>query len=213
MAIYAPLPMRRRGRLALRLMSPLAALLIVWVVGFFWFVGRIPDHVVDATSPTDAIVVLTGAGGRLSVGLELLTQNRAKRLFVSGVYRGVDVATLLEASKQGPEGVGCCIEVGHSADNTIGNAAETAAWMMRNGYHSLRLVTSDYHMPRSLLEFREAMPEVTLVPHPVFHADIKTDRWWLYPGTAGLILREYTKYLFAWLNHVAAGAFSDQPLP
>ena len=42
--------------------------------------------------------------------------------------------------------------LGREADNTHGNARETAGWMRGEGYRSLRLVTSWYHMRRSLLE-------------------------------------------------------------
>lgn len=201
----------RPDEAGLRGLAILATVLGIWIAGLVWFVERIPERVDDTTTPTDAIVVLTGAGGRLASGLELLSAGKAQRLFVSGVYRGVDVATLLEVSKRSPEELSCCIEIGHSADNTLGNAAETAAWMSRHGYRSLRIVTSNWHMPRSLLEFREAMPDVALIAHPVFNPEVKLERWWAWPGTTDLILREYTKYLFAWLAHLVAGFFNDLP--
>jgi uncharacterized SAM-binding protein YcdF (DUF218 family) len=213
MANFMPMAGRRRGALAARLVATGAiALGTLWVVGFLRFVAMIPDSVVDQDTPTDAIAVLTGAPGRMSTGLELLARGQAKKLFVSGVYRGVDVYTLLEVSKRRPDDLACCIEIGHAADNTLGNAAETAAWMSRQGYTSLRIVTSNWHMPRSLLEFREAMPDVRLIPNPVFHPEVKMERWWAWPGTAGLIFREYNKFIAAWLNHLADGLFPDQTL-
>ena len=204
-------PAHRRSEVGLRGVGIVATLLGLWIGGMVWFVHRIPDTVEDPDVSTDAIVVLTGAGGRLASGLELLAAGKAHRLFVSGVYRGVDVATLLEVSKRSPEELSCCIEIGHSADNTLGNAAETAAWMSRHGFQSLRIVTSNWHMPRSLLEFRHAMPDVALISHPVFNPEVKLERWWAWPGTTDLILREYTKFLFAWLVHLVAGFFTDLP--
>ena len=65
---------------------------------------------------------------------------------------------------------------------------------------SLRLVTAAYHMPRSLLEFRHAMPEIEIVPHPVFPENFKQRDWWRWPGSASLIVREYSKYLVARLR-------------
>ncbi len=178
-------------------LSLLCAALVAWVWGLFRFADTLPRSIADGETHTDAIVVLTGGSGRLAAGLVLLAEDRARKLFVSGVYRGVDVEQLLEISRQTPEELRCCIEIGHVADSTAGNAAETAAWMKRNDFHSLRVVTSGYHLPRSLLEFRHALPEVRLLPHPVFAEHVKRDRWWSWPGTARLIVGEYSKYLVA----------------
>jgi uncharacterized SAM-binding protein YcdF (DUF218 family) len=85
--------------------------------------------------------------------------------------------------------------LGYSADNTIGNATETRQWMEREGYRSLRLITASYHMRRSLLEFRRAMPDVEIVVHPVFPDTFMRDTWWAWPGTLSLIVIEYHKYV------------------
>ncbi len=175
----------------------------LWTWGLFRFVDDIPTAVADATTRTDGIVVLTGGTQRLGEGLDLLSRDLAKKLFVSGVYRGVDVRALLQAVKRRPGGLEDRIAIGN-ATNTTGNALETTAWMAEQKYGSLRLVTGAYHMPRSLLEFRHAMPAVTLVPHPVFPGHVKQDRWWAWPGTANLLVGEYTKYLFAWSRLKAA---------
>jgi len=182
--------------------APLA-LGVAWLAGLLWYAAIMPERIEDATTPTDAIVVLTGGTERLDTGLALLRQKMGGKLFVSGVYRGVDVTELLRLSRQKPDEVECCIVLGHAADNTVGNAVETAAWMRAEGFHSLRLVTSNYHMQRSLLEFRYAMPDVAIVPHPVFPHKVMLSQWWLWPGTAHLIAAEYTKFLGAHLRHWA----------
>jgi uncharacterized SAM-binding protein YcdF (DUF218 family) len=199
----------RRRRLALRWLwigvSGFGGLALLWVAGLLWFVAVIPKPGPEITGNTDGVVVLTGGTGRLEEGLRLLSAGRAKKLFVSGVYRGVDVAALLRLARQTPGSLECCIMLGYDADNTVGNARETASWMKAQGYRSLRLVTSSYHMPRSVLEFRRLMPDVRLVPHPVFPVRFKHTQWWLWPGTAGLIAREYNKYLFAVTGLSGAG--------
>lgn len=187
----------------------MAALVAVWGFGLIRYAASIPSELQDDGGSTDAIVVLTGGSGRLSTGLELLAKKRAHKLFVSGVYQGVDVAKLLALSQQAPEELRCCVEIGHSADNTAGNATETAAWARRNGSKSLRIVTSSYHMPRSLLELRHALPGVTLVSHPIFSVNVKQERWWVWPGTASLIMSEYNKYLLARLRIFAARMFGS----
>ena len=170
---------------------------IAWCAGFVWFTQRIPRSVEDAAAVTDAIVVLTGGAGRLGTGLDLLAEGRAAKLFVSGVYRGVDVAEILRVSRQAPEELECCVELGHGAVDTRGNAREAAQWMAAEGFTSLRLVTAGYHMPRSQLEFRRVMPEVRLIAHPVFPSHVRVDAWWRSPGTAALLAGEYMKYLVA----------------
>jgi uncharacterized SAM-binding protein YcdF (DUF218 family) len=154
-----------------------------------------PNEVVDPDRQTDAIVVLTGGRLRFESGLQLLTAGKAQKLFVSGVHPGVDVADLLRASRQPLESAGCCIELGHAADNTIGNARETAEWMKAEGFHSLRLVTANYHMVRSLLEFSRAMPDVEIVPNPVFPEIFNNQPWWRSPAAVNLVATEYNKYL------------------
>lgn len=183
--------------------SLLVAIVFVWLAGFIWFAAGVPNQLDDPTTPTDAIVVLTGGSERLDTGLTLLRQKMGKKLFVSGVYRGIDVTELLRLSRQKPDELECCIVLGHAADNTVGNATETAAWMRAEGFESLRLVTANYHMQRSLAEFRHAMPGMLIIPHPVFPDTVKLNQWWRWPGTAHLIASEYNKYLAAKLRQWA----------
>ncbi len=179
--------------------------------GMAWFAETIPRAAAEAVATTDAIVVLTGGPMRLREGLHLLAEGKARKLLVSGVYRGVDVQELLRVARQAPESVECCVELGYAADSTAGNASETAEWMSREGYSSLRLVTANYHMRRSLLEFRRAMPGVTIVAHPVFPDAFRIEEWWRWPGTYALVQAEYHKYLFALVRPVFAGGPGDAP--
>ncbi len=168
-----------------------------WLAGLAWFTSMLPTSVEDATRPADAIVVLTGGSGRISAGLDLLAAGRARKLFISGVGPAVDVQELLRVSQRPAAELECCVALGHQAGSTLGNAVETAGWMQDNGLHSLRLVTAAYHMPRSLLHFRRAMPDIDIIPHPVFSENFRQDDWWRWPGSANLIVTEYSKYLVA----------------
>lgn len=181
-----------------RLLAALgAAVALADVAGLIWFAEAIPRTLHDSGRTTDAIVVLTGGQLRFGAGLALLSEGRGKKLFVSGVNRGVDVGELLRVAGRAPGPAPCCIAIGHAADNTTGNAQETRAWMEREGFRSLRLVTANYHMRRSLLEFHRAMPEFEIVPHPVFPDSVRRDEWWQRRGTLILIASEYHKYLAA----------------
>ena len=179
---------------------------VLWVAGLFQFASLVPKQVLGPSTRTNAIVVLTGGSRRLGEGLELLSQGLAEKLFVSGVYRGVDVRELLQIVRRNPRELETRIGIGN-ATNTAENALETMVWMRAREYRSLRLVTAAYHMPRSLLEFRHAMPAVTLVPHPVFPENVKQDRWWAWPGTGSLMASEYNKFLFAWSRYWAGRIF------
>lgn len=197
---------RRSRRWGRRLLCGLGLLLALWLAGFLWFAARLPEAVSAPDRRTDAIVVLTGGSGRLDQGLRLLQDRHAARLFVSGVYPGVDVDELLGTASEASPALSCCIEIGYEAHTTRGNAAETARWIAARDIDSLRLVTAAYHMPRSLLEFRYRMPEVTIVPHPVFPEHVKQKAWWRWPGSAHLLIEEYTKYLITRLRLLLADA-------
>lgn len=202
----------RTRRARLRALAA-AGLVVVgaWGGGLIWFAEGLPERVADPVTRTDAIVVLTGGAKRLRTGLDLLEEGRAEKLFVSGVHRGVDVAELLRVAQKAPEEIACCIDVGYDARDTIGNAAETARWMAAQGFRSLRLVTANYHLPRSLLAFTRAMPDVTVIPHPVFPPQVQTDAWWRRPATAWLVIAEYNKYIVMGLRHGLSAAFATDP--
>lgn len=195
---------RSQGPSISRLGGALILLAGLWAGGLFQFADTIPTAVAQPDIKTDAIVVLTGGSGRLNEGLKLLEHGLAGKLFISGVYKGVDMQSLLKAYRDSPENLNCCVAIGY-AEDTINNAIETGVWARENGIRSLRLVTSGYHMPRSVLEFRHSMPGVILVENPIFPAHVKQEDWWAWPGTAGLIVGEYNKFLMAWARHRLLG--------
>lgn len=175
-----------------------ATVAVAWGWGLFRFAAEIPATVADYETPTDAIVVLTGGSERLATGVTLLNRGLSRHIFVSGVHPDVDAVAMMHSAGGGiGDDLVDRIAIGHGARNTAGNARETAAWMRRNDYHSLRLVTASYHMPRSLLEFRQALPDATIIPNPVFPSRVKQAQWWAWPGTAALIISEYNKFLWS----------------
>lgn len=192
--LHLPHALRRLGLLALVAFA-------VWLAGFGWFVvSSLMTAGGPALPPTDAIVVLTGGKQRLETGIALLAAGKAKKLFISGVNPQVDRALLLRVLGPAARQEECCIALGHQADNTFENAQETAGWMRAEGFASLRLVTSWYHMRRALLEFGRAMPDRTIFAHPVFASHVEPEEWWGRHGALLLVLAEYHKYLWAWLR-------------
>ena len=189
---------RRHSQSGLRAGSwIILAVAVIWLGGLIWYASLIPRPSAPSLVKSKAIVVLTGGSDRMAEGLRLLEGGLAQKLFVSGVYHRVEVNELLRVAKKNPNELECCIELGYTADNTAGNANETAAWMKKEGFHSLRLVTASYHMPRSMLEFQRVMPEIEIIVHPVFPEGFKGEKWWLWPGSTALIASEFGKYLMA----------------
>lgn len=178
-----------------RVAFALAVAVVLWSAGLIWFAT--PPAAEHGRETTDAIVVLTGGSQRLQSGLRLLGEGRGRALFVSGVNRAVTLDQLLHLEKGAPAWAACCVVLGYEADDTRGNARETARWMRQQGYRSLRLVTAWYHMRRSLLEFARAMPGIRVVPHPVFPAELAHGSWSARRRTALLVVGEYVKYLAA----------------
>ena len=169
--------------------------LFLWLGGFLQFAAELPRRQVQQPGINDAIVVLTGGRGRLQVGLRMLAAGKGARLLISGVKSGISPTELRDIQAEAADMFSCCVDLGYQAHDTRGNAIETKLWARHHGYRSLHLVTASYHMPRSLLLFRQAMSEVDFLPIPVMPVSVKLDQWWLFPGTLKLLMMEYSKFL------------------
>ena len=189
--------------MVLRSLSLAILLLAALAGGFVWFAATLPAAVEAPEKRTDAIVVLTGGAERVAEGLRLLAAGQAERLLISGVHPSVTLQELLALAPDVPAEVAERMVLGYLAGDTEGNAAEAAQWVKAEGVSSLRLVTAAYHMPRSLLEFRRALPEVEILAHPVFPPGVRQDAWWQDADSAYLLVGEYLKYLVA----VVSGPF------
>jgi len=175
-----------------------------WLMGFVAFVSSIPDKPPVNLRATDGIVVLTGGRSRLDEAFALLAAGHSGRLLISGVNARTNDPDLKEAldlrGQTDAELFDCCIDVGREAQDTVGNAQEIAAWARRYGYHSLRVVTSDFHIRRSLLEIRRVAPDLVLVPHPVFSERVRPELWWRDLASARILSKEFNKLLVVWFK-------------
>jgi uncharacterized SAM-binding protein YcdF (DUF218 family) len=135
----------------------LSSVLLVYVLGYALFAVMLPRPADDRR--TDAIVVLTGAAKRIERGLDLLERGRASRMLVSGVARTVRPVELAEEYKDHERLFGCCVDLGRESVDTRSNAEEVARWVDERGFRSVRLVTTDWHMPRARFELARQLPD------------------------------------------------------
>jgi len=165
------------------------------LAGFFIFVQTIARYERIPSGRTDAIVALTGGAQRIGDAIDLLGRGYAGRLLITGVNERIGLDEIARLNPGRRAVIECCVDLDYRARNTIGNAIETRRWMQDNGFRSLIVVTSNYHMPRTLTELDHVLPRARKVPYAVVTGSVDLDGWWRDPGTARLLVYEYVKLL------------------
>jgi uncharacterized SAM-binding protein YcdF (DUF218 family) len=202
-------PPRRRG-MRRALLSACALALLAMPAGFLWFLWLVPNEEVALDRNADCIVVLTGGSSRVADALELLAEGRGKRLLITGVHPTTRYAEIARLTRRYEYLIACCVDLDHSAVNTVGNAVETRRWALARGFASLIVVTSNYHMPRTLAELARQLPQTTLIPFPVVADKQRAERWWANPLAARLMISEYLKYMYAQLRMRLEPVFASE---
>jgi uncharacterized SAM-binding protein YcdF (DUF218 family) len=172
-------------------------ILVIWMAGLLEFGDRVA-RLTPADEPTAAegIVALTGGSDqRLEAATRLLEAGKGRRLLVSGVNPKATRQDLWGVTGAAKPLFDCCVDLGFTAADTVGNARETAEWARSLGYHSLILVTADYHMPRAMLELRAALPSATITAYPVATRDLDAQHWQASQAGMRRVALEYCKYL------------------
>src|ERR1700760_3805637 len=187
----------------------IASLLVVGIVataaGFFGFLSQLRGTEARPPRNADGIVVLTGGSSRVSDAMELLADGYGRRLLTSGVHPASTASDIsrsdISRAVPGSQSLfNCCVDLDRSALSTRSNASETKRWASERGFKSLIVVTSNYHMPRAVLEMSHAMPDIALIPYAVVGEKWRDDPWWENGATFRLVLSEYVKYIAAGLR-------------
>ncbi len=179
----------------------LAAIMMLAVVaGFLVFAASLERREPRDVTIADGIVVVTGGADRISEALSLMERGKGHRLLISGVNTQSTPEQLRRRWPGREELFQCCVDLDYQARNTYGNAIESRAWARKNNFRSLVLVTASYHLPRTMLEFRAAMPDIEITGFPVVPEASKLNRWWQEPALMRIIVLEFFKYWAAVLR-------------
>jgi len=191
------------SRLRRRLSRHLPPLLLFCALVFALFGGSFVyfcEHISQIKAPvplpvSDGILVLTGGRSRLETGIELLERGRGRRLLISGVNPQTSGDSLMRITQTDPALFECCVDLGHDALNTSGNAEESAAWVHKHGYHRVYVVTNNYHMPRALKELKRSMPDIEFIPYPVVQEAVVEESPLQFFERQRVLMGEYVKFL------------------
>jgi uncharacterized SAM-binding protein YcdF (DUF218 family) len=160
-------------------------LALVYALGFVLFAFTLGKPAPANAAATDAAVVLTGGPGRIEHALDVLKAHEARRLLVAGVDPSVTKPDLVRRAPGSRKWIVCCVDLGSESVDTRSNAEEASRWLARHNYHSLRLITSDWHMRRARYEFEKVLGS---------KYKLVTDAVRTEPGFV-ILFGEYNKYL------------------
>ena len=176
--------------------------------GFLAFVACVERDERPLDGRADGIVALTGGAQRIGDALDLLANGYGRRLLITGVNERTSRDEIARLNPTQRHWIDCCVDLDYRARNTIGNAIETRRWMRLHRFSTVAVVTSNYHMPRTLVELDHALPGIErVVPYPVVAEGFDAGRWWQHPSAARLLASEYLKFLVAWVRT----RFEDDP--
>lgn len=170
---------------------------VIAALAFGLFLWRLPTQELALAPKADGIVVLTGGAARVNDAIDLLASGHGRRLLISGVHPATRAQEISRLNPEHERVVKCCVDLDKDALNTIGNASGARRWAKEQGFRTLIVVTSNYHMPRAMAELSHQLPDVTLIPYPVISATLRTEPWYQSGATMKLVFVEYLKYMLA----------------
>jgi uncharacterized SAM-binding protein YcdF (DUF218 family) len=183
-----------------KILISLVLLFCLWMIGLGVFNYKINHIQIDKETKTDAIVVLTGGRHRLTEAINLINNGMADKLFISGVQEHISLQDLEKKNAvkiiDGKE-----IILDKIATNTFENARETSSWIAKHKIASIRLVTSNYHMFRSLVEFRRWNKKSQIILHPVYSENVEIS-WWKSFYSFCFLASEYNKFIYAYFRAI-----------
>lgn len=160
----------------------------------YTFINKQPNKI-NSYRNIDAIIVFTGGENRVQSGIDLLSNNIGKKLFISGVNPDTNIFDISEQTLSDMDLLNCCIDLGKKADNTMENALESIDWIKNNKYKNIVIVTSNYHMKRSLFILRNFDRTINFIPHNVQSKFLQNKNITVYRKLK-TIISEYVKLTY-----------------
>ncbi len=185
---------------------------IILVTGISWFLA--PDNLMqcsevpsnlDGCEQADVIIAVSGGDttARTQEAIDLYKNGWAPKLIFSGAAQdksGPSNAAVMkrQAIEQGiPE---AAITTEDKSETTKENAEKTRGILASKDIRTAIVVTSRYHMKRTILEFRERAPNVTFRAHPTIADSQWSSWWWVTPHGWYLALTEIVKIIVFYLG-------------
>ena len=166
------------------------------LLGFVGFALSLPREEFSIPVQAEGVVALTGGSDRVLDAATLLASGQARRMLITGVNPSTRSSLLAKILPVSRELFDCCVDLGYQALDTAGNAKETRDWAREHNItRTLIIVTSNYHMPRALVEISAALPKVELYPFPVVSEHIDVADWISDLRVARFVGKEYMKYI------------------
>ena len=178
---------------------------------FFITLNNFKENILSLTKYNNKeslnIVILTGGTNRIKDGLKIIEDFKKSKkinykILVSGTGMGFTKSSLKKklGPNFNPKLIQCCVDLDSISKNTFTNASETFKWAKKNDIKEFILITSNYHMPRAILEFKNIMPKLKIYTYAIIPKKHNIENWLNSYETFNLIFTEYCKYIFASLR-------------
>ena len=181
--------------------------LAYFIFGLIEYKEKILSTIKYMSKKSSNIVILTGGTNRINDGLKIINKFEKSSTFnskilVSGTGKGFTKISLEKklSFDFDLDLIKCCVELDSISTNTYSNAYETLKWAKKNNIKKFILITSNYHMPRAFLEFKNRMPNLKIFTYPITPNKHDVKMWLSSFQTFSLIFSEYCKYLIAKLR-------------
>ena len=185
----------------------LTSITTIFFIKLFSFKEKILSIEKYTNHKSSNIVILTGGTNRIKDGLKIISnfdtsKKNNFKILVSGTGKGFSKSSLKK--QLGPDFntdlIECCVELDSVSKNTLTNATETFKWSKKNDIKEFVLITSNYHMPRAFLEFKNIMPDLKIYTFTITPAKHIIKNWLSSYQTFNLVFKEYCKFIIASLR-------------
>ena len=180
---------------------------IYFFKGLISFKEKILSLKNDSNTLNSNMVILTGGSNRIKDGLKIINNvdnftNANSKILISGTGQGFTKISLKKmlTSNFNLKLLECCIELESISKDTYSNASETYKWVTINNINNFILITSNYHMPRAILEFKNKMPNLEIFTYAITPKNHDINNWLNSSETFSLIFIEYLKLVIATLR-------------